>query len=117
MAKELLFYRFYVSKWLTDDISFETYKTKGVFSDVCAFYWSRDCTVTKEILLKRFKNAKSTVNELISKGLIKETKNNDLVNIKFLDEQHDILSNERQKKVDAGRIGGMAKGKHILSDD
>ena len=39
MSKELPFFRFTVSEWLNDDISLESYVLKGIFIDVCAFYW------------------------------------------------------------------------------
>lgn len=108
MAKELPYFRFTVSEWLNDDISLEDYETKGVFSDVCAFYWFKDCSITKAMLEKRFRNALPTIQSLIELSIIKiDSKEN--VIIKFLDEQYDLLSEKRLKRSLAGKKGGLKK--------
>ena len=108
MSKEFPFFRFYVSEWLNDEITFESYKTKGVFADVCAFYWARNCDINKQILLKKFKDAKSTIQELLENGIIKGNSNDNKIEIKFLDEQHVKVKEDKRKRQEAGRIGGKA---------
>lgn len=108
MAKELPYFRFTVSEWLNDDISLESYHLQGVFASVCAFYWFKDCSITQAMLKKRFSNAKADVEELLELGILKEIEN-DFVSIKFLDEQFDLLSEKRQKRVKAGRKGGLSR--------
>jgi hypothetical protein len=115
MAKELPFFKFHSNEWLTGDITFEPYDIQGVFIHVCATYWSQDCSIT----LARLKKRLSSVSEgnwisLIDSGYIKVSKQ-DKVTISFLDEQINELGEQRQKKVEAGRKGGLAKGKQRLS--
>ena len=71
MSKELPYFRFTVAEWLNDDIEFESYQTKGVFIDVCAFYWFRDCDVEKSLLSKKFSDAKTELNILFKCGVLK----------------------------------------------
>ena len=108
MAKELPYFRFTVSEWLNDDISLEDYRIQGVFASVCAFYWFQDCSITQAKLKKRFSDAEAEIEALIDLGIIKEIKD-DFISIKFLDEQYDMLSEKRKKRVEAGRKGGKAR--------
>ena len=71
MSKELPYFRFTVSEWMNDDISLEPYNIKGVFVDICAYYWFKDCSVTVEQLQKRFSKAKAELKQLYSMGIIK----------------------------------------------
>jgi len=106
MSKELPYFRFYVSEWLNDDISIEDEITKGVFIDVCAFYWFRDCSITKAMLKKRFSNNEEQLNNLFNAEIIKEKNGNEFIEIKFLDIQFDELSELRKRRQEAGRKGG-----------
>ena len=116
MSNELLFFRFYPSQWLNDEIAFETYTIKGVFVDVCAYYWFNDCEVSLKLLNKKFSNAKKAINLLIENGLIKVCEKNDKIEIKFLDEQRVAILKDKQKKSDAGRKGGLASAESRWSD-
>lgn len=108
MAKELPYFRFTVSEWLNDDISLEDYHTKGVFIDVCSYYWFKDCSITLAMLEKRFINVLSTVEQLRKLDIIKsDSKAN--VRIDFLDEQYDLLSEKRKKRQIAGQKGGKQR--------
>jgi len=109
MAKELPYFRFTAFQWLNDDISMESYELKGLFIDICAWYWFKDCSIDLATLNKRFKDAIKQVNELIELGILKTESTDFIVRIDFLDEQYDLLSEKRQKYVEAGRIGGLKR--------
>jgi hypothetical protein len=109
MAKELPYFRFTASEWLNDDISLETYEAKGVFIDVCAFYWSQDCDVTLTKLNKKFSNATILLKQLIESGIIKHENKHDKIKIDFLMIQYDLLSEKRKLRQSAGSKGGNAK--------
>jgi len=111
MSKKLPYFRFHVAEWMNDDISAESYKIKGVFVDVCAFYWFKDCIIDMKTLKKRFKNCSSSIEALIEQNIIKHDENTDAVYILFLDSQYDMLSGKRKKLEDAGRKGGLASHK------
>lgn len=108
MAKELPYYRFTVSEWLNDDISIESYEMKGVFIDICAWYWFKDCSIDLATLKKRFKDAAELIDQLIESGIIKVLSDQS-IEIKFLNEQFDLLSEKRNNHVNAGRAGGLKR--------
>lgn len=115
MAKELPFFKFHSNEWLTGDITFEPYDIQGIFIHVCSTYWSQDCSITLARLKKRLSNVKEeNWITLIDSGYIKISKK-DEVSISFLDEQINELAEQRKKKVEAGRKGGLAKRKQRLS--
>jgi len=108
MAKELPYFRFTASEWLNDDISLEPYEIKGLFADICAFYWFRDCSIDLALLQKKFSDAGELLDYIINLDILKLNHDN-TITIKFLDEQFDLLSEKRKKRSEAGRIGGLRK--------
>lgn len=108
MAKELPYFRFTSQEWQNGLISLESYHLKGLFIDVCAYYWIQNCSITKAMLGKKFRNDKNELNELVKLGILKVDKN-DNVSIQFLDEQFDLLSNKRKMRQLAGAKGGKQK--------
>lgn len=109
MSKELPYFRFTASEWLNDDISLEDYSVKGVFADICAYYWFKDCSITQAMLEKRFSNAKDMLKQLFNNGIIKLRTENDFIEITFLDEQYDQLSKSRKLRQNAGAKGGKKR--------
>ena len=114
MSKELPYFRFTVSEWLNDDISLESYEIKGLFIDICAYYWFKDCMVDKQMLSKRFSNAKAELKQLLDLEIIKVGEESDQIIISFLDEQLDLLTDIRTSRQEAGRKGGLAKARAEL---
>ena len=117
MAKEIPYFRFTVSEWLNGDINMEDYETKGLFIDICAYYWFKDCRLTKQMLSKRFANTKQMLDKLFESKIIKESAN-DLLEIKFLDEQYEKCSGISIKRSKSGKLGGLARvanAKQMLS--
>lgn len=109
MSKELPYFRFTAFEWLNDDISLEDYETKGVFIDVCAYYWFKDCSITRAMLEKRFSNAIPTIKTLFNSGIIKFKNGDDFIEISFLNKQFDELSELRKQRQNAGSKGGKQK--------
>lgn len=109
MSKELPYFRFTASEWLSDDISLESYETKGIFADVCAYYWFKDCSITKALLEKRFNNCQGTLKHLFELGIIKSNNGSEYIEILFLNKQFDLLSESRKRRQDAGSKGGKKK--------
>ena len=106
MSKDLPYFRFTASEWLNDDISLESYETKGVFIDICAYYWFQNCSLTKAKLKQRFSNASANIEALIKSQIIKVNDETDFIEISFLNSQFDQLSQLRKVRQDAGRKGG-----------
>lgn len=118
MAKELPYFRFYSSEWLEGNITLENEQTQGLFIQICAWYWKKDCKIDLQFLNKRVINGKAMLkqclNNLLKSNIIK-VHENEMITIDFLDNQYLLLEEKRNKLVEAGRIGGKASLKHRLS--
>jgi len=109
MAKELPYFRFTAQEWQNGLISLETYELKGLFIDLCSYYWVQDCSVTKAMLEKRFRNDIDLLNQLFELEILKHESKTDLAVINYLNEQFDVLSEKRKRRQEAGRKGGKQK--------
>ena len=105
--KELPYFRFTSQEWQNGNISLENYELKGLFIDICAYYWIKNCSITLAMLEKKFRDAKPLIQELINLDII--LLENDNIQISFLNEQFDLLSEKRTKRIKAGRLGGQKK--------
>ena len=115
MAKELPYFRFTSQEWQNGNISLESYELKGLFIDVCAYYWVQDCSVTLAMLQKRYKDARELINELIKLQIIKHEVDSDFITIQFLNEQFDLLSTMRKSRQEAGSKGGKQKSSNAIA--
>jgi len=109
MAKELPYFRFTAQEWQNKDISLESYELKGLFIDICAYYWIKDCSIATALLKKRFRNDIALIDNLLELEIIKT--DGDTIQIEFLNEQYDQLSEKRKRRQKAGSLGGFAKAK------
>lgn len=108
MAKELPFFKFNVSEWLTGDISFEDYEVQGLFIKVCCEYWNRSNKLTIKEAKKRTRTNKE-IDYLIANGFISRKFND--ISIKFLDEERFNIEAKSLKLSIAGRKGGLRVAK------
>jgi hypothetical protein len=111
MSKELPFFKFNATEWITGNISYESFELQGAFISVCAEYWNRNNQMTIEEAKLRLRNAE-IVDLLIAKGYLK-TKKNNLV-IRFLDLEKQEITAKRLKLSESGRKGGLSKAKASL---
>lgn len=93
MSKELPYFKFYIADWISGDITLEDFNVQGLFVNICAYYWSKDCEVSLINLRKKFRGYEDEINTLIDSNIIKITSEN--VTISFLNEQ--LTSKEVQK--------------------
>jgi hypothetical protein len=113
MAKELPYFRFTSQEWQNGLISLESYRLKGLFMDICSYYWVQNCKVKEVDLLKKFQH-KPDIKQLQVLKIIKLTKKGD-IKILFLDEQLSILSKARKLKQLAGAKGGKQKSSNATA--
>ena len=109
MAQELPYFRFVVQEWQNGDISLESYELQGLFISVCGFYWIHDCSITKAMLQKKYRDAENLIILLIELDILKHDESTDKIQISFLNEQFDLLSEKRKRRQDAGSLGGKQK--------
>ncbi len=109
MAKELPYFRFTVQEWQNGNIGLERYELRGLFIEICAYYWIKDCSITLAMLKKRFSNVINLIKELLKLEIITLDKNDEFIKIQFLNEQFDLLSERRHRRQIAGAKGGKKK--------
>ena len=112
MSEQLPYFRFYASGYLDGDITLENEKTQGLFIQICAWYWKKDCHIDLDFINKRLikgvASLDNCLNSLIDSDILK-VDDNQIVRINFLNSQYDLLSEKRVKKINAGRKGGLQK--------
>jgi hypothetical protein len=111
MSKELPFFKFNATEWITGNISYEPFELQGAFISVCAEYWNRNNCLTIAEAKLRLRNS-DLIDKLIEKKYLK-TKKEKLV-ISFLDNEREEISAKRLKLSESGRKGGLSKAKASL---
>lgn len=101
MAKDLPYFKFFVSEWNDGDITLEDYKRQGLFINICSYYWSKECNVPTKVLNKKFKELKEDVGYLICEGHLKSL--DGFIRISFLDEQKQERLKTSKKNSEAGK--------------
>lgn len=110
MSKELPYFKFFVNEWITGDITLEDFEAQGLFINICAYYWSKNCRISFTNAKRKFKNASETsFQSLIDSKIIKVGKD-DLLIISFLDEQNIERNRLSKTNSENGKKGGAPKG-------
>jgi hypothetical protein len=109
MAKELPYFRFTVQEWQNGDVTLESYEIQGIFINICCYYWMSNCEITLAKLKQRLRVDEATLEILMEKEIISVDLDTDLVEIKFLNEQWEILKSKSDKLSKAGKKGYLAK--------
>ena len=107
MAKDLPYFKFFCSEWNDGDITLEDFNIQGLFINICSYYWSKECDVTKKLVLKRFRNNKEDIEYLVKEGFIKF--NNEHLSISFLNEQFSEVEAMSKSKSLAGKKSAKLK--------
>lgn len=115
MATELPFYKFEVLAYLTGDICLESWELQGIFNNICAFYWSKNCEVSFKVLNKKYEGSQHLIQELIDLDILKV--DGDYLSINFLNEQW--ASKETQKIVNTinGKKGGRPRKENPIETE
>jgi len=106
MAKNFPFFKFIATEWMTGNISYETLAAQGLFINICALYWQRDCELTLKDIVKRYKNP-AELNDL--KGNYFDFNESGKISIKFLDEQYAETRELSRSRSESGRKGAAAR--------
>lgn len=102
MSKELPYFKFIASEWLTGNISFESLQLQGLFINICALYWNRAGILMISEIESRYKK-KKMIEELSGRYF---SLTDGFINIEFLDEQ--LAERERLSITNSmnGKKGG-----------
>lgn len=105
MAKNLPYFKFIATEWLTGDIVFESFEAQGLFINICALYWQRDGKLYLSDLEKRF--GKATAYHSLIGRFIYESEG--LITIPFLDEQLEERTQRSEQNSINGKLGALKK--------
>ena len=108
MAKDLPYFKFFCSEWNDGDITLETYEHQGLFINICSYYWSNECNLHFDKLLKRFRGKDELIDDLSAAGLFKLDDNRNLL-ISFLDEQREERLEQSKIKSKGGKASAEAR--------
>jgi hypothetical protein len=86
MAKDLPYFKFFCSEWNDGDVTLETFEHQGLFINICSYYWSNECDLHLDKLLKRFRGFEELIDDLSAANLFKINEDR-TISITFLDEQ------------------------------
>jgi hypothetical protein len=112
MAKDLPYFKFFCSEWSDGDITLEDFETQGLFINICAYYWSNECVVEYNKLVKKFKGYDLAISNLLNANIIKVK--DSFVSISFLDEQ--LEDREKLSKQNSKNIKEYWEKKRALND-
>ena len=104
MTAELPYFKCHPSQWLTGDISFEQFATKGAYWDLANFYWSKGCKITLDQMKRVTKGQHKFI---LASGVVKIVNGEPKIN--FLDEQYNDRAKQHKQRVENGRKGGFQK--------
>lgn len=108
MSKELPYFKFDVAEWINGNITLESYSTQGLFINICSHYWFKSGLLSLSEIKRRLSNGLSDdFNSLIENGIIHVE--NDMIRIKFLDEQLQERNDLSKKNSLNGSKGGRPK--------
>lgn len=108
MSKELPYFKFYVNEWITGDITLETFEVQGLFVNICAYYWSKECSLTFTMLKKKFRDVKPELFDILILSKIIKV-NEDRLSINFMDEQFNSKLTKAVSSRENGKKGGRPK--------
>jgi len=111
MAKELPYFQFEPAQYLTGNIQFCSMEEQGVFINVCAVYWQRSCSATKEQLIRKFNS--DNIHRLIAEDVIKCSATGEIT-IDFLDEQFKEISRRKELCSEGGKKSAASKKATML---
>lgn len=101
MSKELPYFKFVATEWLTGEIVYESLEVQGLFINICALYWKKFGSLSLEEVEKRFRR-KSAIEALKNRFF---TVTDGMVYIKFLEEQlseHEGVSKRNSQNAREG---------------
>jgi len=106
--KELPYFKFNASEWISGEITLEDLATQGAFINICSYYWFKSGCLTLTEIKRRLKLKQTTIDALVTGNHIKVT--DDLVEISFLRQQFDERGHISKRNSLNGSKGGAPNG-------
>lgn len=106
MAKELPYFKFIATEWMTGNIAFESYELQGLFINVCCLYWQRGGVLTISEIEKRYR-LKKNLSEALERYITVEE--DGYLKVRFLDRQFNDRGFVAIKNKANGERGGRPR--------
>jgi len=106
MAKELPYFQFEPAQYLTGSIQFCSLEAQGLFTNIKAIYWQRDCELSLDQINKKFEKP-ALLQELIDNKIIKV--NGKMITIDFLKKQLKSAIEISKKRSVSGKNGNKKR--------
>ncbi len=100
---KLPWFRFDPAKHLAGNIQYCSLSAQGLYGNIKAFYWQRECEMSKADLYRKYKEHHPLLDELIREAVIKIE--DDMVLIEFLMDDWDELYVAKKHSSDSGKKG------------
>lgn len=113
MAKDMHWFKFFISEYLAGDIVLCSDAAQGVFVRVCCLYWAREGNLNLDQVYGHLPGREALIGELISKGIIKTNLSEGVsyLLINFLDEQRETWVKTSAENSQNGKLGGRGNTK------
>ncbi|GEM_PF-4968112 len=105
MSKDLPYFRFYPGEWTGGRIFKQPAEMKGHFIDILCRYWKNEGNYPYEEAILDFD--KSIIDFFLEKKII--TKENEMLQIEFMDEQVKEIEQDKKKKSKAGKASAKSR--------
>lgn len=102
MAKELPYFKFNSTEWMTGEIVYEPLEVQGLFINICALYWKNLGVLEISQIEQRYKK-KKIIDKLSGRFF---SVSSGFISIAFLDEQLHERDALREKNKINGSLGG-----------
>jgi len=103
---KLQWFKFYPSEWMMGKISRLPLHTQGEWVRLCCIYWNKSCSLTRQ-------DAKFELSEesykLLHHANILKISDDGYIQIQFLDQQFEKISETSIKNSNAGKLSGIAR--------
>jgi len=106
MGKRLPYFQFEPGAYFAKDIQLCSMAAQGLFINICAIYWQRECELTLTQIKKRF-NHPELLQELLDEKII--NLQDDKVIITFLDNQFEYATETSSGRSEAGKKSAELK--------
>lgn len=105
MAKELPYFKFHCTEWMTGNIIFEPLEVQGLFINICALYWKRLGVLELSEIEQRYRK-KSLIAKLSGRFF---SVSDGFIRISFLDDQ--LYDREQLSNTNSGngKLGGRPR--------
>ena len=112
MAKELPYFKFHATEWMTGNIVYESLEVQGLFINICALYWKNLGVLSEKEIEVRFK--KKSLIAYLSDRFYSVT--DGFISITFLDEQ--LIERQKLSETNSknGSLGGKPKVKRTVTE-